>query len=244
MPGPEKFGQFVITYLSVTGSTIDGPHNAVLVGGTTGVGSATDDSKAETAQDSEAYGAPGIVFRPRPPEKIGDETIGAESMAFRAPDGAIPLAWRDLRFNRVYANPKAGSVALVGYGGGFHSLEDTTAGYNGKKATTHVLYAPYAFDGNGTPQKAHAVIIDTEPGSECVSIVHGEGQSIVLTKEKQIMLSIDANTWAQMKAGQFNVQADQIALIGTVMVGHPTTSVALLGGAASQPSTRLRITTP
>lgn len=244
-PPTPRLGEVVLSYLSVTGSTVAGPHSAVLMGGESGVGGFDDPDDGEIAQDAEAFGAPGIVFRPRAPEDVstpdGTATVGAESIAGRTGRGLVPLAWRDLRFNRVFPNPSPGTVALVGYGGGFLSLDDTSTDSGDQKATVGVFYCPYEFS-DGTPAKAHVVILDAE--REQVSIVHGEGHSIVLTKDKEIMTAIDASTWSKMAAGEFSVQADAINLIGTVAIGNPTAAVALLGGTLSQPSTRLLITTP
>jgi hypothetical protein len=103
----------------------------------------------------------------------------AEARVERLGDGLVPLAWRDLRLNAVYSNPRPGSIALVGYGGGFHAIEDTQDNSGDQKASIHVIYAPYQFSG-GVPSKAHVITLDTSSGNEAITIVHGEGMAITM----------------------------------------------------------------
>lgn len=117
-----------LAFFKVKGSTITGPHNAVLVGGDGGV-------DGEALQDAEAWGAPGLVVRPLPPESLPvdvmarDEDhperveLAAEGIGLRTTRGIMPLAWRDLRFTRLLPNgPKPGDTILAGYGLNFVRL--------------------------------------------------------------------------------------------------------------------------
>lgn len=206
----------LITYLAVDGSAIEGPHSAVTIGGRTGVGK-------ETVQDAEAWGAPGIVFRPRPPEKIGTGMVGAEAVAARTGERLRPLAWRDLRFNRVIGAIKAGTVALVGYAGGLLRFDDLDAEDDGFtppkkiKQSRAELRVPYKFQ-SGVAQKAHTIVLD--PESETITITHGDGATITLSKERVVKVAAD----------KFEVEATNINLIGTVSAGDAsgTSPVALL----------------
>lgn len=243
---PNAYANWVISLLNVTGSTVAGPHNAVLVGGGGSV-AGFDDDDGEIAQDAEAYGAPGIVFRPRPPEDVdtpdGTVTVGAEAMGARTGDGLVPMAWRDLRWNRAFPAPKAGTVALVGYGGGFLSMDDTDSKCGDQKANIQVIYCPYAFN-NGVAGKAHAIIMD--PEEEAITIVHGAGQSILMQKDGSIrMQSPDGQNFIQVADGQVTISGVQVVLkAGAVIIGDPVGSppvppVPMLPGAASPPCPRL-----
>lgn len=232
---PSIFGDWNFSHLSVTGSTVYGPHSAVLMGGDSGVGSTTEgEEQGETSQDAEAYGAPGIVFRPRPPESVstpdGTQVVGAEAMAGRTPDGLVPLAWRDLRFNRAFPAPKPGTVALVGYGGGFLSFDDSD-----DLETIGALYVPYA---NG----AKAMSISFDPELEALSIIHGEGQAILLQDDGSIqMQSPDASSWIRLENDMITVMSKLLILNGgAVVVGDPTGAIVPLApGGASPPCPRL-----
>jgi hypothetical protein len=216
------WGSLTLSTVAVTNSSVSGPLNAVVMDG--------DGTADETAQNEDAFGAPGIVFRPRPPSNVvGNDgqryKVGAEALAARMGDRITPFTWRDLRFNKVFPAPKPGTIALVGYGGGFLSFDDT--GANESLAT---LYVPYA---NGT--KAHAIIID--PDQESIGIIHGDGGAIVIDKDNGITMRADGSTFATLGPGKFTVVADSINLRGNVALGANTAAaVPLLAGAASQPT--------
>ncbi len=226
------FGNWSLTYVQVTGSSIDGPLSALLYGGTTGVGD-------EEVQDAEGFGAPGIVFRPRPPEDVdtdaGPQNVQAEAIGARRGDEVFPLAWRDLRFHKVYPAPKAGTVALVGYGGGFITFEDVEVG--GRKVTNSIWYIPYDFSGAGIPQKAHMIALS--PESESINILQGDGAQVVLLPDKEVMAISDNDTWWKLAPGRFDVQAAQISLIGTVYVGGIPPAVVPLAKSDLSPATRV-----
>lgn len=246
------FSNWTISFLEITGSTVYGPHSAVLVGGGAGVGSLEegDEAGGEEAQDAEAYGAPGLVFRPRPPEEVdtpdGKQRLTAEAMAARTADGLVPLAWRDLRFNRVFPNPKAGTVALVGYGGGFLAFDDTSADSGDQKATVETLYCPYEFT-NGVPSKAMAVILD--PEGEAVSVVHGDGAAVVLTATELVLRSPSGENTLVLDDTELRIYAN-VRVMGRMAVGVPTVGTAvalpvLTGTAGAEvPSIDLVVATP
>ena len=226
-----QLGNWTLTYFSVTGSSVDGDLSAVAVGGTTHVGD-------EQIADAEAYGAPGIVFRPRAPETIKGKKVGAEAQAARTPDGLVPLSWRDLRWNNAYPAPKEGSVAFVGYGGGFLALEDTSAAHKPTRAT---LYVPYAYSGD-TPTKA--MVISMDPEAETLMVIHGEGYAITFDKDNGITARADETTWWNMKPGQFTAVANKIILQGNVALGaSPSTAIPLATPTAT-PSASVFVSSP
>ncbi len=214
------WGNWTITTLQITGSNVSGPLNAVLVGGD---GTAGD----ETAQDVVAFGAPGIVFRPRPPESVSgsdgqDYKVGAEALGVRQGDEIKPFTWRDLRINKAFPAPKPGTIAFVGYGGAFLSFDDTAAG---DSRTT--LYVPYA---NRT--KCHTIVLD--PESEVIGIVHGEGMAIGMSKDGGIVARADGSTTWTLKPGLFQVIASKIVLQGNVVAGaRPETASPVLPAATT-----------
>jgi hypothetical protein len=237
-------GNWDITFMRITGSTTSGPHSAVFVGGDGGVCGLEEGAAGEVDPNCETYGAPGIVFRPRPPEDVstadGTETLSAEAIGRRSEDGLVPMAWRDLRLNRAFKNPAAGTFAFVGYGGGFHSLDDTASNSGDQKATIQVLYVPYQFT-NGVPAKAHCIIIDPAEG---ISVIHGEGQSILMQDDGSItQQSPDGQTYLKIENGKISLQAGQIVLNGgAVIVGNPLGPIVpLAAGPASPPCPRLML---
>jgi hypothetical protein len=230
---PTTIGNWASVTILIDGSTVDGPHNAVMLGGG-GIGGLEDD-EGEIGQDIEAFGAPGIVWRPRVPEEIDGETVGAEVVALRASDSLLPASVRDLRINRRFPAPKPGTVAVVGYGGGFFSQDDAEGG----DGTVQVLYCPYAFAG-GVATKAHSIIVD--PKEEAITVVHGNGQSVLLQSDGSIrMQSPDGQTFIQIQNDQVTIQTGQLVLNGgAVIIGSPLGAlVPLLPGSTSPPCPRL-----
>lgn len=244
---PTIFSDWTLSHLSVTGSTVYGPHNAVLMGGDSGVGSTTEgEEQGETSQDAEAFGAPGIVFRPRAPQEVstpdGTQVVGAEAMAARTPDGLVPLAWRDLRFNRAFPAPKPGTVALVGYGGGFLSFDDTAGNVGDRKGSITTWYVPYGFTG-GVAAKAHAIVLD--PEEEAVSIVHGDGASVLLTDETAIIRSPAGDAFIEVRDGKIILNAVKVIVRGGMLIGdeslNPPKPVATFVGGSPAASTLLTV---
>jgi hypothetical protein len=246
MSVPTRLSSFLVSFMRVVGSTVVGKHNAVLVGGDGGVsgldidGTETD---GERIDDAESYGAPGIVFRPRPPSDAAGEQLTAESMALRLGGKLTPFTWRDLRFNRVFPSPKPGTVAFVGYGGGFLAFDDAAAaGPDDGKASKATLYIPYAYSG-GAPTKAHVIALD--PDQETVQIIHGDGLAITMDPDNGITMRADSSTWATLAPGKFDVVAAKISLNGNVAVGVNTaTAIPFTGGPAMVPSASFFYSTP
>lgn len=218
--GLGTLSNWLLSFMRITGSAIAGPHTAVLVGGEGSAGGLEEGDQGESTPDCEAFGAPGIVFRPRAPEQVstpdGTETISAEAYAARMGDGMIPFAWRDLRLNRAFPAPKAGSCALVGYAGGFVSVEDQIEPGGDEASSTAIwnslvtLYVPYKRSTKeGVPAKAHCIILD--PENEDVKIIQGDGASVLLSKDGAIVRSPNG-------ASRIEISDDGIKIVGNVSV--------------------------
>lgn len=217
------------TFLRVVGSTVVGTNSAVMVGGDTGIGGLTDpegDAPGERRDDVEAYGAPGIVFRPRPPSTPSgsSDELAAEAIALRTPDGVIPVAWRDLRLNRRFPNPKVGSVALVGYGGGFLSFDDAA---DGSDTSQGALYVPYERDGDGNVTKAHVISIGRDSnGTPFVGLISGEGVRVTLLDDEVVVASKDGSNRVEVNDGGVNVVGPFKAASGADLGGPTSEALA------------------
>lgn len=236
--------------MRVTGSSIAGPSSAVLIGGKGlgGFGFGDPDEGGEEINDAEAYGAPGIVFRPRLAETIEDERVGAEAMSARMSYGLVPLAWRDLRWNRAFPGPEPGTMAFVGYAGGslaWEDLEEDAENWTPPPGSSGpppkvmnqrgTLYVPYAKDGNGTPLKAHVIQLDP---SGALQVIQGDGYSITLDPDNGIVLrDSSGSSWISMKDGKIDIVGQQVNIRGNVALGaNPEAGLPLLPGPASQPT--------
>jgi len=192
--------------------------NVTAVGGfrLDGSGDATgeDDSDegGEQAAGQVAYGSLGVIGRPLPPE--GDRY--AEAVALRVDGGLSPIGWRDMRINRAVnpggngGTPAEGQIMLAGYGGAFLSLANKDDGDD-----VLTLYVPHDRNGDGIPQKAHAISIDPAGG---ITLVHAEGARIDLT-EDGIAWAVDDATFGSMRAGEVSVNAAKILLKGNCYLG-------------------------
>jgi hypothetical protein len=211
------------TTVQIVGSNVSGPLHAVTVGGDATV-------EGEKPQNEEAFGALGIVARPRAPSDTTDDSgkthkqVGAEAIAVRMGDRRTPFTWRDLRLNKVFPAPKEGTIALVGYGGAFLSFDDTAA-----KESRVTLYVPYD---NAT--KCHVITMD--PAQKAIGIIHGQGNAIALGDDKSITMRADGSTSLLLKPGVFQVAATAISLNGNTacggivafpLVNHTALTVAL-----------------
>lgn len=226
----------VATFVRVLGSTVVGEHSAVLLGGEGAVGD-IDDPLGEGASDkftsAEQHQGP-IVWRPRPPESIDGKTLGTEGIGLRLGGSTVPVALRDLRFNRRFSAPKAGSVALVGYGGGFLAFDDTD-----DKESRATLYVPYDFV-NGVPTKAHVIFADPSDGS--MGMIHGDGFAVMINESEGVTLRGGESTWINVKDGTIDIVANKVNVQGTVALGgNPATAVPLLAGPASPPGPNVYI---
>lgn len=221
--------------LQITGSSVSGPLNAVTMGGDGTV-------EGEEARGEDSFGAPGIVFRPRPPSDVEGSDgqtyrVGAEAMGARMGDRLTPFTWRDLRLNKVFPAPKEGTIALVGYGGAFLAFDDATDGSGNSVAT---LYVPYAKSG-GVATKCHVICLD--PAQNALGIVHGDGAAISLSEDGITMRSPGGTSSFQLTDTDCAIGAQNISLMGVVSIAKDPASLALavplLAGVASPPCTSL-----
>jgi len=186
-----------------------------------------DESASEFALSQEAYSALGLVVRPRAPGLLeGGAPAHAEALCVRLGDGLVPIGYRDLRLHAAYPAPKEGCVALVGYGGGFVSIEDTASNSGDRKASVVVLYAPYEF-GGAAAGKAHVVTLDTTAGNESIAIVHGDGLAITMHDGKIVLKNAAGDAFIELGP-------DGIILNGNVTVtGGMVVGAAVPGAAAA-----------
>lgn len=206
----DLFSNAIVVSLRVVGSTIAGRNNAVLMGvegPSGGLDDFEDEEGGESRTDVESWGAPGIVFRPRPEETIDGQVLGAEAKGVRTPEGAIPLAWRDLRWNRMFPAPRPGTIALVGYGGGFVALDD-----NDDKTTNLTIYVPYDFH-DGVPSKAHSVQIGKDSnGKPILEMSSGEGPAFTILGRETVWRNAPGNAFLVLNDDGFvfngNVRAN------------------------------------
>jgi hypothetical protein len=217
--------------MSITGSPDPaGPHYAVLLGGEGATGDLEEpdaDAAGEAVAETEAYGVPGLVWRPRAPEDVTVEgrlvRLAAEAMALRVGERLVPVAARDLRINRVYQAPKPGTVALVGYGGGFLAFDDSPGGADSETLAT--FYVPYSFVG-GAPTKAHCIQLDPDTGA--LKIVQGDGYAIVMDPTNGITLrDATGDSYVQLKDGQVTIVGDFLVR-GNAASGDPTAAQPLV----------------
>jgi hypothetical protein len=197
--------------------------------------------RGEVDSKAESFGSLGIVGRPLPPTVAGNRSTHMEVACLRTADGLVPISARDLRLRMGGDGPGEGTIAIVGYGGGFHSL--SPAGGDPDNGTIHIIYCPYDFDSGGVAQKAHVIVLDPTAGNESVSIVHAEGQCILLQSDGSArMQSPDGQSYVQVADGKVSICSDQIFLTGSVFVGSSmatTYPIGLLPGIASQACPRL-----
>ncbi|MCP4674340.1 MAG: hypothetical protein GY854_02245 [Deltaproteobacteria bacterium] len=227
---------YVLRFATVEGSSMqqapDTGDNVAVLFNVAGVDGLEDDGIGE-ANDAEVYGALGVVARPLPPV----DGKNAEVVCMCTADGLVPIAAKDMRLKMPGAAPHAGTVALVGYGGGFHSMDPVEGGEGG---TIHVIYCPYDFDSDGNAQKAHSVVLDPTSGNENISLIHADGHAVFIQNDGSIqMQSPDGSSSVKIEDGKITLQSDQVVLNGTVFVGSPLTGVPLMPGPASPPCPRL-----
>lgn len=219
-----------------------------LLAQVTGIGALdpddTDDSAGELASDEAMFAAPGVVARPLPPETIDGMSVHAEVICARTSDGLVPIGTRDVRLERAHSGLKPGSVALAGYGRAFfsHDLADPGAlPANRKNIST--TYVPTAFDAEGNPTRA--LLITVNGDDESITLLTGgtNDPGVLLTLQQAdqsvTMQTTDGATAFRLEPGKLTIQAAQIILNGTVVVGDPFVAVPLLAGAASPPCPRL-----
>lgn len=122
-------------------------------------------------------------------------------------DQKLIIATRDNRHVDKIGDLKPGGVSVYNQTGSFLTLDGATG--------TCTTYVPYAFDGDGVAQKAHAITVDVETdGSESINIVHGEGMAITMLAGGKNSVVI------KNKAGDayIEINDDGIVLNGNVKV--------------------------
>lgn len=223
------FSAWVASFMRIGGSSVSATgHSAVLLGGEGTVGDLEDaegELPGEQVEETEAYGVPCIVWRPRAPSTVDignrQEELAAEAMALRIGERLVPVAARDLRINRKFPNPKVGSCAFVGYGGGYLGIDDTAT-----QESMVTLYVPYSFSGD-TPSKAHCIQLD--PDSGAVKIVQGDGYAIFLDPDNGITLrDATGQNYVQLKDGQLTIVGD-VCIRGNLVIGNPVGAVPVVG---------------
>jgi hypothetical protein len=240
----------VIEFVKVVASAVVGENAAVLfdvvgAGGFSSSQQAADvaDDAAENAPQQPAYGPLGYIARPLPPTDLQQF---AEAMAARTADGLEPFAYRDLRINRAINPtgegnaPAPGQLGFAGYGGSYSSVRQAAVVSGSKKPDVYCTYVPYDFDGDGVPQKAHAIIVDSTPGNSSIQLVHGDGVFFTLSEETGdgpgLVAAVGNNTFLRMIAGELTLQSTKILLKGNVYLGlQAEAGLPLLAGPASPP---------
>lgn len=238
----------LIEFARVVASEILGDNAAVTlnlvgIGGldADGTGLSLSDDDGEQAPQMPAYGALGVVSRPLDPD---DDDNFCEAVSARTSDGLEPFAYRDLRINRALNPtgennaPAKGQTGIAGYGGAYFSHRHDRA----SRTDMSILYVPYDFDGDGVPQKSHAIIIDPTDGNSSIQIIHGDGVFLNLQDDvgggsPGILAAVNAATFLKISAGELTLQAERIMLKGNCYLGRSAeTGLPLLAGAASPAS--------
>ncbi|MEE9395186.1 MAG: hypothetical protein V3W41_22065 [Planctomycetota bacterium] len=203
----------------VVASQIKGAKNAVLLSLKFLEASEDDDDSGEAHPEEPYYRSLGMYGRPRPAVKTADATANnpegeAEVIAAKLDDRAYTLAFRDLRIDEKL-NPKDGEVGIGHYLGGFISFKVNDDG----DGTNIQIYAPHQ-DGSGTPDKAHAISMDSTAGNSSISIMAADGQSIAMTKEGSVIISsADGSAFIEVKNGDLIISGASISFPGGALVG-------------------------
>lgn len=193
----------------------------------------TDDSVAEKDPRAEAFGQLGILARPLPPYTAGGENRHTEAVSMRTADGMVPLAHRDTRIQMGGSGPGEGTIAHVGYGGGFLAM-DPIVNSGKAEADRAVLYCPFDKNSDGVPQKAHAIILDPTNGNESISVVHADGTAITMIDGEMTLKS--PNGLSSISISDSGITfTGRVTAAGGLVVGNPSAAVPLLAGTVSPP---------
>lgn len=249
---------FIVQFSKVTGSSLSPDNPGTVLYNVSGIGGfdptegiLLDDAQGEVDEGTEYFSSPGLLGRPLSPQDVANgRTEHMEVMCLRTVDGLVPFSYRDTRLKMVGNAPQEGVMAFVGYGGGFLSqspiVERSDASDPNKitdiLGTIQVLYCPYDFDADGVAQKAHSVILDPTAGNENISVVHAEGQALLMQADGSATLqSVDGQSFLQVTNASVTMQSPQIVLNGgAVVIGNPVGPIApLTPGPASPPCPRL-----
>jgi hypothetical protein len=200
---------FAFSFARIVASSLGSKARDVLID-LSGI-SDEDTEPLEASKQESLFGALGVVARPKAPDATGT----AEVITARMADGLQPLAARDLRLN-AKVNPKEGEVTVVQYGGGFISLADASDG----KGTQVVIYSP-ALKGDGSVDKAHAVVLDPASTNQSISLVHALGMALLMTADKDVIIKNAAgDTYLQVGDGGITLNGN-VTMNGGVVCGSP-----------------------
>jgi hypothetical protein len=231
-------------FFDVVGTSLGKKAKSVLVTLAGASGTTLDETKGEVAQNQQAWnaGTLAVLANPLDPAKSPSGTpLKAGVVGLRTADGVIPVGWKDPRIDAAFPNGLAkGTVAFAGYGKGFHtiSLVDPT---DPNSTGIHTIYAPYEFDGNGVPTKAHAIVLDTTGGNSSLQLVHGDGYFFSAKAGFGWTMAVDGSTALSMEPGSGPGVAGKVTIAanvivgGSLIIGNPATAVPLLAGPASPP---------
>ena len=115
---------------------------------------------------------------------------------------------------------------------------DPVASSGAPEGTIQVLYSPYDYDSNGVAQKAHAIILDPSSGNESISVVHGDGMAITMCDGNMVLKNNNGSATIVLDDNGITMTG-QINLAGAVVIGNPSTAVALAPGPSSPPCSTL-----
>jgi hypothetical protein len=257
--GSQVVADYVIQFGKVSGTSVLTDSSGATqwnVTGIAGLDGTLDESEpiisdddGERTDNADVFGALGIIGSPLRPTTFDNRDEHAEVACLRTADGLLPLSTRDIRTKMQGNGPTEGTIALVGYGGAFHSISPllTKSGTNDEiiesiDGATHVIYCPYDFNSSGVAQKAHSITIDPTSGNESISVVHSTGASVFIDKDESIQMQTkDGKSFIRLENGKITMQADQLVLSGTTFIGDPfsTATLPLLAGALSPACPRL-----
>lgn len=242
--GSQTVSDYVIQFGKVAGSTVLTDSTGIALWNVTGIAGMDDeidstdpnyaDDEGERTDNADVFGSLGVIGRPLPATKFKGRDEHAEVACLRTADGLVPLSTRDIRIRMQGDGPNEGTVAFAGYGGSFHSISPLVTRNASQEITsidgaTHVIYCPYDFDSDGVAQKAHSITIDPTSGNESISIVHSEGQAILMQDDGSIqMQSPNGQTYIKLEDGKITMQSDQIALMANVAIGDPLACIPTL----------------
>ncbi len=240
MSGTQSMLDGVVQFATVIRSALSTESSKAIEYSIEGAGSLFDGQPGEEDDGTEVYSGLGLLGRPLPPGRIPNSNdnreVRHEVVCLRTSDGLVPIAHRDNRIQMPGAAPREGTIALVGYGGGFHSMDPVDGGEGG---TIHVIYCPYDFDSDGVAQKAHSIVLDPTSGNESLVISHGEGMAISMGddgKRELVLKNADGTATFRLDDDGITMTAVTLVLSGGVIVGDPLTAIPLLPGVASQGS--------
>jgi len=245
--GSQVPADFVVQFGTVQSSSIrEEPDTGEKVGVCFAVeGAGEVGGRGEVEQEADVFGALGIIGRPLPPSTVRGRKLHAEVLCLRTADGLVPISARDLRLRMQGNGPAEGTLAFLGYGGGFHSLSPVDG--DPTKGTIHVVYCPYDFDSDGVAQKAHVITLDPTSGNESVTIVHADGMAITMSaadKKALVMKNAAGDATLRLDDDGITLTAKTIVLSGGVILGEPALAVPFAGGPAMPPCSKFFYSTP